>query len=336
MFLSVVAPCFNEEDVLEEFYLRLNSTLKTAGIESYEIILIDDGSKDLTWNIICVINKRDSKVRGIRLSRNFGHQAALTAGLNDCSGDYIFIIDSDLQDPPELLVPMLKKINQGFDVVYGQRNRRLGETWFKLLTANIFYRILSIMADIDIPKDTGDFRLLNRKVLEAYKTITESQRFTRGLIAWLGFKQTPISYERHARYAGLTKYPFLKMINFSLDAVTGFSLKPLRLIILLGILTSALSFFALSYTIYQWLFSNTVPGWASLMTVICLISCIQIICLGVVGEYVGRTFSETKKRPLYLIQEKVHFGMLPSHQVEFLKHKISLNHSNDPKSHPYH
>lgn len=304
MYLSVVAPCFNEEDGLEAFYLRVMGTIRFSQIKDYEIILVDDGSKDRTWDLIKYLTKRDPRVRGVQLSRNFGHQAALTAGLNEATGEYIFIIDSDLQDPPELLAPMLGKMKEGFDVVYGQRKSRQGETKFKLFTASAFYRLLSFLSDINIPKDTGDFRLINRRVLDAYKAISESQRFTRGLIAWLGFKQAPLVYDRHPRFAGSTKYPLKKMINFSLDAVTGFSLKPLRLIIYLGIFTSGISLLAFLYTIYGWLHSNTVPGWASIMTAVCILSSVQLICIGVVGEYVGRTFTETKKRPLYLIQEK--------------------------------
>lgn len=334
MYLSVVAPCLNEEDGLEEFYLRLKASIKAAGISSYEIIMVDDGSRDHTWNIIRIISKRNPSVRGLKLSRNFGHQAALTAGLNEAQGEYIFIIDSDLQDPPELLAGMLSRMKEGYDVVYGQRRQRRGETVFKLFTAKMFYRLLSLMADVNIPKDTGDFRLINRKVLNAYKEINESQRFTRGLIAWLGFNQTAFLYDRQPRFAGTTNYPLMKMINFSFDAVTGFSLKPLRMIILLGVITSMLSFMAFTYSIYQWIFSNTVPGWASLMTVICLISCVQIICLGVVGEYVGRTFAETKKRPLYLVQEKADEEIPSSVQLESLKQKIIATQVHD--EHPYH
>lgn len=304
MYVSVVAPCFNEEEGLKEFYLRVIRAIKETHAQFYEIILVDDGSKDHTWREISDLQGMDKNVRGLRLSRNFGHQSALTAGLLSARGDYIFIIDSDLQDPPELLGPMIKKLHEGFDVVYGQRKRREGETFFKKFSAHMFYRFLSVLADIDIPKDTGDFRLMNRKVLEAYHSLNESHRFTRGLIAWLGFKQTALSYDRHARYAGTTKYPLMKMINFSLDAVTGFSLKPLRLIILLGVFASFISLLALGYALYGWVFSKNIPGWTSLMTVILLLSSVQLICVGVVGEYVGRTFTESKRRPLFFIQEK--------------------------------
>ena len=329
MNLSVVAPCMNEEDGLEAFYLRLINSIQMSGLNHYEIILIDDGSSDRTWDVIRYLNRRDSNVKGIQLSRNFGHQAALTAGLCEAKGEYIFIIDSDLQDPPELLVPMLEKMKSGFDVVYGQRKKRKGETVFKLVTASLFYRTLSMLADINIPKDTGDFRLINRKVLEAYNSLSETQRFTRGLIAWLGFRQTAYLYDRQARFAGSTKYPLKKMINFSLDAVTGFSLKPLRLIIYLGILTSGFSVLAFIYSIYGWLLSQTVPGWASLMTAICILSSVQLICIGVVGEYVGRTFAETKKRPLYLIQGKAESEMTDTLNLGILRTKALTQQSDE-------
>lgn len=322
MYLSIVAPCMNEEDVLEEFYLRVLAVVKDARISEYEIILIDDGSKDLTWDVIKLINRKNRRVKGLQLSRNFGHQSALSAGLDEARGEHIFIIDSDLQDPPELLLPMLRKMQEGFDVVYGQRRERSGETKFKLLSAAVFYRVLSKLADIDIPKDTGDFRLINRKVLDAFRKLPETQRFTRGLIAWLGFRQTALLYDRKPRFAGVTKYPLGKMINFSLDALTSFSLKPLRLIVLLGVITSVFSVFAFLYSLYGWLYSRTVPGWASLMTVICTLSCVQLICLGVVGEYVGRIFAEAKKRPLYLIQDKAEENLCEE-EFDLLKQKLA-------------
>lgn len=329
MHLSVVAPCMNEEDSLEEFYLRLLSSIQSASIKQFEIILIDDGSTDHTWDLIRFLQRRDSRVKGIQLSRNFGHQAALTAGLHEARGELIFIIDSDLQDPPELLGDMITKIKEGYDVVYGQRNHREGETAFKLMTASIFYRVLSKLSDIDIPKDTGDFRLINRKVLNAYNSLAENQRFTRGLIAWLGFRQTPFLYDRHARFAGTTKYPLRKMINFSIDAVTGFSLKPLRLIIWLGVITAGISMIALLYSIYEWLNSSTVPGWTSIMTAICVLSSVQLICIGIVGEYVGRNFTESKKRPLYLIQNTTGSDNFEMSGVEMLRSKILTKQSDE-------
>ena len=332
MYLSIVAPCMNEEEVLEEFYLRLLTVLKEMNITDYEIILVDDGSSDETWELIRLLNTKNNRVKGLQLSRNFGHQSALTAGLHEAQGEYIFITDSDLQDPPELLSLMLDKMKEGFDVVYGQRRHRSGETKFKIWTASLFYKLLSELADIEIPKNTGDFRLINRIVLEAYNQISESQRFTRGLIAWLGFRQAALLYDRQPRFAGKTKYPLKKMINFSIDAVTGFSLKPLRLIIFLGVFASAISIVAFLYSFYGWFFSRTVPGWASLMTVICLLSCVQLICLGVVGEYVGRIFSESKKRPLYLIQEKIE-GDIQSREIDLLERKLSQNFSRESSLH---
>ena len=329
MFLSVVAPCFNEEEGLKEFHLRLVKAIAQTNAKNYEIILVDDGSSDKTWEKICMLQIIDINVRGFKLSRNFGHQSALTAGLLQAKGDYIFIIDSDLQDPPELLQTMLVRMREGFDVVYGQRKHRAGETFFKKTSAHLFYRFLSLLADIDIPKDTGDFRLMNRKVLEAYQSLNESHRFTRGLIAWLGFRQTSLQYDRHARFAGSTKYPLMKMINFSLDAVTGFSLKPLRLIILLGVFTSFIALMALGYTLYGWMFSKNIPGWTSLMTVILLLSCVQLICVGVVGEYVGRTFAESKRRPLYFIQEHADATAVQGNALETLTILTQQNSENE-------
>lgn len=316
MLLSVVAPCFDEEEGLEAFYSRVHGAIKDIQIQSYEIILVDDGSRDRTWEKIKKLSLLDSQVKGIKLSRNFGHQSSLSAGLMEARGELILIIDSDLQDPPELLGPMMEKMNEGFDVVYGQRAQRQGETAFKKFSASMFYRVLSHLADVPIPKDTGDFRLINRKVLDAYNSLSESHRFTRGLIAWLGFNQTSLSYVRHARFAGVTKYPLMKMINFSLDAITGFSLKPLRLIILFGAFTSCCAMVALIYSLYGWIVSENVPGWTSLMTTVILFSCAQLMCIGVVGEYVGRTFKESKRRPLYFIQEKTHVtNKMKSHEL---------------------
>lgn len=332
MILSVVAPCMNEEDGLEVFYLRVLTTIKSLSIADYEILLIDDGSTDHTWNMINFLNKRDPRVRGIRLSRNFGHQAALTAGLSEAKGEFVFIIDSDLQDPPELLGPMIEKMREGFDVVYGQRKQRAGETKFKLISASLFYKTLSKLADIDIPKDTGDFRLINKKVLTAYNSLSETQRFTRGLIAWLGFRQAPLPYDRHPRFAGVTKYPLKKMINFSIDALTGFSLKPLRIIIGIGLIASFFSILAFIYSIYGWLLSNTVPGWASIMTAVCILSSVQLLCIGVVGEYVGRTFTESKKRPLYLISDHT-VEIEQSLQIDLLKKKLNSHSQSEHAIH---
>jgi len=306
MQLSVVVPCFNEEEVLPLFYSKMLSAIREVGIFPYEIILIDDGSIDNSWEVISSLHQSDTSVKGIRLSRNFGHQAALTAGLQEARGELILIIDADLQDPPELLKEMVRMSESGFDVVYGKRKSREGESFFKLLSAKLFYRTLSQLSDIRIPQDTGDFRLIRKNVLIAYNSLSETNRFTRGLIAWLGFKQTEILYDRHSRQAGVTKYPIRKMLLLCIDAMTGFSLKPLRLIILLGFITLGASALALIYTLYSWLYLNTSPGWTSLMTVLLLLSSVQLVSLGVVGEYVGRTFFESKRRPLYFVQERTH------------------------------
>lgn len=305
IYLSVVAPCYNEQEVLPEFSKRLIAAVHDANIDSFEVILVDDGSTDKTWQAIASLAAANKRIKAIKLSRNFGHQAALTAGLKKASGEYIFIIDSDLQDPPELLKEMISKAKSGFDVVYGQRRQRAGESFFKKASAKAFYRILSMLADVNIPKDTGDFRLINNKVLQAYNSLTESQRFTRGLIAWLGFKQVGILYDRHSRFAGTSKYPLKKMINFSIDAITGYSLKPLRFILVVGVYSALISSMIFIYTIYGWLFMDTIPGWASIMTAVTFLSSVQLICIGMVGEYVGRILVETKRRPLFLIEEQI-------------------------------
>lgn len=289
MNLSVVAPCYNEEAGLSDFYFRMRDAVRAAGISDYEIILVDDGSRDRTWNIITEIHSKDQKVRGIKLSRNFGHQAALAAGLHEAKGRMILIIDSDLQDPPELLRPMIEKMNEGFDVVYGERRVRHGETAFKKGTAKAFYRFLGVTSDIKIPQDTGDFRLINRPVLEAYNSLKERARFTRGLIAWLGFRQTPLSYDRSPRHAGETHYSLKKMIGLAADAIIGFSLKPIRVIMVLGVVMMPIALLAIP--------------WSGLAALMIFLSGVQLLAIGLVGEYVGRSYLEVRQRPLYVIQE---------------------------------
>lgn len=304
MNLSVVVPCYNEEENLNDFYVEMKKAIIQSGVKSYEIILVDDGSKDQSWPIIQNLCAFDSFVKGVKLSRNFGHQAALTAGLIEARGEYVFIIDADLQDPPGLLKDMLTKAKEGHDVVYGKRRIMMGERRFKLWTANQFYRTLSTLSDIKIPRNTGDFRLINRKVLIAYQSLSESHRYSRGLIAWGGFRQTELLYDRMPRLKGVSKYPLRKMNNFSLDAMTGYSLKAFRMIMWLGLITSGVSFMAVLYALFSWPYLETVSGWTSLMSVVMLISSVQLVCLGVVGEYVGRTCIETKKRPLYFIETR--------------------------------
>jgi dolichol-phosphate mannosyltransferase len=271
--------------------------------ESFEVVLVDDGSRDRTWPIIAALARKDCRIKGVRLSRNFGHQYALSAGLAMCQGEAILAIDADLQDPPELLNDMYEMLEEGADVVYGQRIAREGETAFKKVSAALFYRALRRLTAVDIPSDAGDFRLMRRPVVQALLEMPESHRFIRGMVAWLGFRQVPIPYERQARAAGVTKYPVTKMMRLALDAVTSFSTVPLRLITWLGLTFSVFAIGVVGYTLFSWLALHTVPGWTSAVAVSSLLEGLQLFCIGILGEYVGRTYLETKRRPLFVIAE---------------------------------
>lgn len=303
MGLSAVVPCYNEEEVLSQLYDRLTAACRKAMGDDYEIVLVNDGSRDRTWPIIKGLSEKDSRVVGVNLSRNHGHQLALTAGLSVCAGDRILIIDADLQDPPELLEDMLALADQGADVVYGQRRSRAGETWLKKATAAGFYRLLRKMTDVDIPVDSGDFRLISRRALDTLQAMPEQFRFIRGMVTWIGYKQVPLLYDRAERFAGVTKYPLKKMIRFSLDAITGFSTKPLRVASYVGIFLSFLSVLMIAYTLYAWATESVVAGWTSVMAVVLLLGAANMLFLGVIGEYLGRLFIESKHRPLFIIEE---------------------------------
>jgi dolichol-phosphate mannosyltransferase len=248
------------------------------------------------------LQQQDHCVKIIDLARNYGHQIALSAGLAHARGACVLAIDADLQDPPELLPAMMKKIEEGADVVYAQRDLRKGEGWFKLVTASVFYRLLGSMGETKIPVDTGDFRLMKRNVVDVLVRMPEAHRFIRGLVAWIGFTQVPIVYEREARFAGQTKYPFFKMLAFSLDAITAFATAPLRVVFLVAMLAMGLAVLMLGWTLYSFFFLNAVPGWSSAMTVFLLFTSVQLFALAVIGEYVGRIFIESKRRPLYVIR----------------------------------
>jgi glycosyltransferase involved in cell wall biosynthesis len=302
--LSVVVPCYNEQEVVREFHRRTTVVCAGLGIR-HEIVLINDGSKDKTWEIICELVRTDSRVVGLNLSRNHGHQLALTAGLSICRYDRILIIDADLQDPPELLPQMMKLMDDGVDVVYGQRQKRAAETWFKRASAAMFYRLIDKLTDTRIPRDTGDFRLITRRVLLVLASMPERHRFIRGLIGWIGFRQEPIFYNRDARLAGETKYPLRKMVRFALDAITSFSTKPLMLASYLGFAFSAFAFALLIYTFISWLLFKAVSGWSSMMAGMSLLGGIQLLVLGIFGEYLGRLVEQSKGRPLYIIDNVV-------------------------------
>lgn len=303
--LSVVVPCYDEEGGIDELYERVSAACRSSAGNSYEIVLVDDGSRDDTWQKMTVLSEVDPHVVSVRLTRNYGHQLALTAGLDICRGERIFIIDADLQDPPELLGPMLNLMDQGAHVVYGRRTQRRGETTFKRLSSKIFYRTLGRLTDIEIPLDTGDFRLISRKALEMLRRMPEQHRFVRGMVAWVGLKQVPFDYVRAERHTATTKYPLKKMIALALDAITGFSTRPLRVASLLGLIFAILAGIGIIYTLYSWLFLSTVTGWTSVMTVVLTLGSIQLLVLWVFGEYLGRILAEVKDRPLYLIDEIV-------------------------------
>jgi polyisoprenyl-phosphate glycosyltransferase len=302
--VSVVAPCFDEEDVLPLFLARVGGVLDSLG-DTGEIVLVDDGSRDRTWEIIDKAAVEDPRIVGVRLMRNHGHQLALTAGLSVCRGERVLIIDADLQDPPELLPDMMALMDEGADVVYGQRRRREGEGILKRATAALFYRLIGRMAEVDIPADTGDFRLITRRVLDLLISMPERHRFVRGLVSWIGGKQVPLVYDRDARAAGESKYPFTKMLRFAADAITAFSMVPLRLSIILGWVMAAIGFAAAINSIQGALLGHTVPGWSSLMAAIGLLTGTQFLMLGIIGAYLGRLYDQSKGRPLFLIRDMV-------------------------------
>jgi dolichol-phosphate mannosyltransferase len=302
--LSVVASCYNEQEVLSEFYRRVKAVCE-ASSQSYEIVLVNDGSRDRTWEIMKEIAENDPYVVAVDLSRNHGHQLALTAGLSLCRGNRILILDADLQDPPELLGEMSRIMDSGADVVYGQRRSRAGETILKLGLSAAFYRILSLLTNEQIPKDTGDFRLISRRALDILLEMPEWHRFIRGMVSWIGFVQKPLLYDRDARFAGVTKYPLSKLIKLSVDAVTGFSVKPLRVAVYCGIACSGMSFVIMMYAFYSWLFKPAVPGWTSTMVGMTLIGGVQLLVLGIMGEYLGRLYDQSKGRPLFIIRDVI-------------------------------
>ena len=302
--LSIVVPCFNEEACLGALHERLTQAARTAVGEDYELVLVNDGSRDGSWAIMQRLAADDPHLIAVNLSRNHGHQLALTAGLDLCTGDTILIIDADLQDPPELLAPMLETMREtGADVVYGVRKSRRGETAFKRATAHGFYRLLSRATDVDIPLDAGDFRLMSRRALDVLLAMPEQARFIRGMVAWIGFRQVPFAYDRAERLAGETKYPLRKMVRFAFDALTGFSSAPLKLASQVGIGLSIGSVLLILYLVYAWLSGFSIQGWTSLMLVVVVIGAAQMFVLGLMGEYIGRLYNESKRRPLYVVQE---------------------------------
>lgn len=303
--LSVVIPCYNEQEGLAELYRRVTAVCQEMATP-YELVLVNDGSRDGTWPIIQDFANNDAAVIGINLSRNHGHQLALTAGLSQCRGRRILILDADLQDPPELLPRMMEVMDESLaDVVYGERRTRSGETHFKRATAFLFYRIIDSLTDVSIPHDTGDFRLMTRRVLDVFLQMPERHRFTRGLISWIGFLQVPLPYDRDKRFAGETKYPLSKMVRFAMDGITTFSTKPLALANLCGFAMACISMVLGVFSLGAWISGSTIVGWTSIMAVVTTVSTFQFLLLGIFGEYLGRIYEQSKGRPLFVIDRVI-------------------------------
>jgi len=303
--ISVVAPAFNEAANLPLFCQRTTAVLEQLG-DPWEIILVDDGSADDTRAIIRALHERDPRVKGLSFSKNFSHQIAITAGLDYARGDAVLIIDSDLQDPPEVIPDLIAKWREGYQVVYAQREAREGETWFKKFTASLFYRLIRKISSVDIPVDTGDFRLLDRRAADALRGVREHHRFMRGLAVWIGFKSAAVLYRRAARHAGETQYPLRKMVKLAIDGITNFSYLPLQLASYFGFVVAGISLIAIVAVIILRLFvGRELTGQATTLVTVLFIGGIQLICLGVIGEYLGRIYDEVKQRPLYLVAETI-------------------------------
>lgn len=305
--ISLIIPMYYEELVAQECYNRTCGVLKKLEDYEYEIIFVNDGSKDKTLEILEEIAKNDKNVKVLSFSRNFGHQAAVTAGLKEVSGDAIVIIDADLQDPPELIPEMLKKWEEGNEVIYGKRKVRSGESVFKLMTSKMFYKTLNVFSDVDIPKDTGDFRLVDRKVVDTMNSLPEHNKFLRGLWSWIGYKQYAFEYERKERLAGETKYPLKKMLKLASDGIISFSTKPLKIVGALGIFSIIMSICMLIYAILSYILKtrNLSAGWTSLMIAITFFAGVQLLSLWIISEYIGRIYDESKNRPQYIIDRKI-------------------------------
>ena len=305
--ISIVIPLYNEEEVLNECYTRIKVVCNSLDNYEHEIIFVNDGSKDKTLNILEQIAQNDKSAKVISFSRNFGHQCAVTAGLKYITGDAIVIIDSDMQDPPELIPEMVKLWEQGNEVIYGKRKKREGESRFKLLTASVFYKTLNALADVDIPKNTGDFRLVDRKVVDTINSMPEHNKFLRGLFSWTGYKQYAFEYERKERFAGKTKYPLKKMLKLATDGIIGFSTKPLKILGGLGLFSIFISFVILIYSLLSFIFkwNNIMPGWTSIMVAITFFAGVQLLSIWMISEYIGRIYDETKGRPQFIIDKTI-------------------------------
>ena len=303
--LSIIVPVFNESGIINEFYRRVKNVVDKLGDDyDYELLYINDGSTDDSLKLLIDLSNQDERVRIINFSRNFGHQIALSAGIDHCKGDIVVLIDADLQDPPEIIPKMIQKWKEGFEVVYGQRTKRAGESKFKLISAKLFYRLINFLSDVKLPLDTGDFRLIDKKVIEYLRETREENSYLRGLVTWVGFNQCPELYERDVRYAGTTHYPIGKMLKFAINGLTSFSEKPLILSSYFGSLITFISFIWLTfYTIRKILNPEIyISGWTSLIVLILFLGGIQLICMGIIGIYIGRIFRSIKNRPKYVVK----------------------------------
>jgi len=309
--LSVIIPIYNEEEVIPELNSRLRAMLDTIG-ESWEVVFINDGSSDKSAEMLDELASKESRYRVLHFSRNFGHQMAITAGTDYANGEAVVIIDADLQDPPEVIVAMVKKWREGYDVVYGVRTQRAGETLFKRVTAAMFYRVMRAMVGIDIPLDTGDFRLMSHRAVLALRGLREAHRFVRGMVVWVGFKHTAVHYSRLERFAGETKYPLSKMLRFAIDGITSFSTVPLRISSYLAAVLGGGVLVLAAWSLWvRFIHGSAVPGWTSTLLVVTLVAAPQFLMIGILGEYVGRIYEEVKRRPLYLVRDKRNIGAIP-------------------------
>ncbi len=310
MLISIVLPCYNEVKLLPETHRRLLALTGKLNKERFEFIYVDDGSRDETATFLHELSLTDNRVRALRLSRNFGHQVAITAGLEHAAGDAVVIMDSDLQDPPEVIVQMYARWLEGYHVAYGQREERTGETAFKLWSAKAFYRLVNRLSPMQMPNDTGDFRLMDRTVVDALLRMPERDRFLRGMVNWVGFRQVAVPYRREQRFAGETKFPLVQMVRFAADAVFSFSFAPLRLAVWIGFVALGLALLGIFYAVALRFFFNPshwVRGWASIFVAVLFMGGVQLVSLGIIGEYVGRIYGEVKRRPLYFVRERFGF-----------------------------
>jgi dolichol-phosphate mannosyltransferase len=334
--LSVVVPCYNEAEGLRELHRRVTLACRAEVESSYELVLVNDGSTDDSWKIIRELAEEDPNVVGVSLSRNHGHQLALTSGLSLCRGERVLILDADLQDPPELLGQMMDLMDKGADVVYGKRIRREEETWFKKFTAAVFYRALDRLVEFPIPVDTGDFRLMSRRAVDVLNAMPEQHRFIRGMVSWIGLTQVPLHYLRQGRYAGSTKYPLGKMVRFAVDAISSFSIVPLRLASYLGVLFGIGGLLTLAYVLYSWLTNQTVQGWTSVISIVLILGSAQLFLLGIFGEYLGRLYLESKRRPLFVIDQIVRGSAIRANETAAASFRSDSPNLTEiqPESHP--